>query len=79
MEGYNASGFDTTKVCKSFEERGCVVGHHVTSEENRDGGQGYKFHCIVPLGYSYDRCRRGDNRGGDLGKAGVVVYDQILT
>jgi len=40
MEGEDASGVDTAKVWESFEGWRCVVGHHDTSGEDRDGGQG---------------------------------------
>jgi len=40
MEGQDGNGFDTTKVCTSFEEWMCVTSHRVTSEEDWDGGQG---------------------------------------
>ena len=30
-----------------------VTSHHVTSGENRDGGQRQECHCLVPQGQSY--------------------------
>ena len=50
MEGKDGSGVNTAKVWESFEGWRCVTGHHVTSGEDRDGGQGQECHCLVPRG-----------------------------
>jgi len=39
----------------------CVTGHHVTTKEDRDGGQGQECHCLVCL---RDKVLR-DEEGGD--------------
>jgi len=50
LEGKDETNVNTTKVWESFEGWKCVNGHHVTSGEDRDGGQGQKCHCLVPRG-----------------------------
>jgi len=78
MEGEDANGVNTTKVWESFEGWRCVTGHHVTRGEDRDGGQGYECHCLVPREQSFEGCREGTYHGVDVVKVGVIVYDQVF-
>ena len=48
MDGKDESGVNKVKVWESFEGWRCVTGHHVTSGEDQDGGQGQECYCLVP-------------------------------
>jgi len=78
MEGKDGSDVNTTKVWESFEGWRCVTSHHVTSGEDRDGGQGQECHCLVPWGQSFERSSKGTNRGIDVVKVRIVVYDKVF-
>jgi len=50
MEGKDGSGVNIAKVWEIFEGWRSVAGHHVTNEEDRDGGKGQECRCLVPRG-----------------------------